>query len=70
MVRLVPVRGAGVPDMGNLLPLVMLLLRLLYVHGLHGDTVGQLVLHGLRTRGRAMPVGSQGHHLNRRCLHL
>ena len=74
LVRLVSVRGAGVADMGDLLllPLVMLL-GLLDVHGLHVGqlaTVGQLVLHGLGTRGRTVPVGSKGHHLNRCSLHL
>ena len=72
LVRLVSVRGAGVADVGDLLllPLVMLLLD---VHGLHVGqltTVGQLVLHGLGTRGRTVPVGSEGHHLDRCSLHL
>ena len=75
LVRLVSVRGAGVADVGDLLllPLVMLLGSLLDVHGLHVGqlaTVGQLVLHGLGTRGRAVPVGSEGHHLDRCSLHL
>ena len=73
LVRLVSVRGAGVADVGDLLLALVMLLGLLDVHGLHVGqltTVGQLVLHGLGTRGRTVPVGSEGHHLDRCSLHL